>query len=132
MDFYTQVGKVAIGSRLRRLSEALTEDAAEVYSLYSVPADPRWFPVLYVLAEQESSTVTEIAKAIGHSHPSVSQIVKQMKAKGLVSTEKSEQDARVSVIRLSNTGKQAIPNFEQQLRIRVTSGSSELLVIQGE
>lgn len=114
MSFYTQVGKVAVGSRLRRLSEALTEDAAEVYKLYAVPADPRWFPVLYILAQQESATVTEIARAIDHSHPSVSQIVKKMKSKGLVTINKSEQDARVSVVSLSDTGRQAIPSFEQQ------------------
>jgi len=81
MDFYTKVGKVALGSRLRRLSEMLTEDAAEVYKLYGVPTDPRWFPVLHVLSGQESATITEIAQAIGHSHPSVSQIVKKMKAR---------------------------------------------------
>ncbi|MEM9149589.1 MAG: bifunctional helix-turn-helix transcriptional regulator/GNAT family N-acetyltransferase [Cyanobacteria bacterium P01_F01_bin.3] len=114
MDFYSQVGKVAIGSRLRRLSESLTEDAAEVYGLYGVPADPRWFPVLYVLSKQESATVTEIARAICHSHPSVSQIIKQMNAKGLVNIQKSQQDARVSVISLSQTGRQAVPSFEQQ------------------
>lgn len=114
MDFYSQVGKVAVGSRLRRLSEALTEDAAEIYGLYGVPADPRWFPVLYVLSKQKSATVTEIAKAIHHSHPSVSQIIKQMNVKGLVNIQKSKQDTRVSVVSLSPTGRQAVPKFEQQ------------------
>ncbi len=114
MDFYTKVGKVALGSRLRQMSETLTKDAAEVYRLYGVPADPRWFPVLYVLSKQASATITEIAQAIGHSHPSVSQIVKKMKAKGLVNVRKSEQDARVSMVSLSDIGKQAIPDFEQQ------------------
>ncbi|MGC1307004.1 MAG: bifunctional helix-turn-helix transcriptional regulator/GNAT family N-acetyltransferase [Phormidesmis sp.] len=114
MDFYAKIGKVAVGSRLRRLSEALTEDAVEVYRLYGIPADPRWFPVLYVLSQQESATVTEIAQAIGHSHPSVSQIVKKMKAKGLVEVRKRDQDARVSAVSLSDSGKQTIPSFEQQ------------------
>ena len=114
MDFYTKVGKVATGSRLRQLSETLTADAAEVYRLYGVPADPRWFPVLHVLSHQETATVTEIAQVIGHSHPSVSQIVKKMKAKGLVDVRKSVQDARVSLVTLSERGRQIIPNFEQQ------------------
>jgi len=114
MDFYTKVGKVALGSRLRRLSEMLTEDAAEVYKLYGVPTDPRWFPVLHVLSGQESATITEIAQAIGHSHPSVSQIVKKMKARELVTVRKREQDARVSVVSLSDSGKDTIPAFKQQ------------------
>lgn len=103
-----------MGSRLRQLSESLTEDAAEVYSLYGVPADPRWFPVLYVLSKQDSATITEIAQLIRHSHPSVSQIVKKMKATGLVEVRKSRQDARVSKVRLSDSGKQTIPDSEQQ------------------
>ena len=62
MSFYSQVGEVAIGSRLRQLSETLTEGAADIYELYDVPADPRWFPVLYVLSKQEQATITEIAQ----------------------------------------------------------------------
>lgn len=114
MSFYSQVGEVAIGSRLRQLSETLTEGAADIYELYDVPADPRWFPVLYVLANQESATITEIAQHIGHSHPSVSQIVKKMNAKGLAEIKKSSQDARISVVTLSEEGKRILPNFEQQ------------------
>lgn len=114
MNFYSQAGKLAIGSRLRRLSESLTEDATQIYQLYNVPADPRWFPVLYVLSMQENASITEIARTIGHSHPSVSQIVKKMSSKGLVDITKSEEDTRVSVVRLSDAGKQLLPNLEKQ------------------
>ena len=36
MDFYNRVGKKAIGSRLRGLSEMITNDAAKVYHSYMV------------------------------------------------------------------------------------------------
>ena len=114
MNFYSEAGKVAIGSRLRRLSESLTEDATQIYQLYNVPADPRWFPVLYVLSMQKNASITEIARTIGHSHPSVSQIVKKMSSKGLVDITKSDRDTRVSVVRLSEAGKQLLPNLEKQ------------------
>lgn len=110
MDFYFQTGKVALGSRLRRLSEKLTEDAAKIYTLYDVALDPIWFPVFYVLSHKEGASITEIAQIIGHSHPSVSQIVKEMNKKGLATTDKDVEDARVSVVRLSDKGKQLIPN----------------------
>jgi DNA-binding MarR family transcriptional regulator/N-acetylglutamate synthase-like GNAT family acetyltransferase len=114
MDFYSKAGKVALGSRLRRLSERLTEDAAKIYALYEVALDPKWFPVFYVLSHQAEASITEIAQIIGHSHPSVSQIVKEMKQKGLVLTSKSATDARVSVVKLSDTGKQLVPKLEKQ------------------
>lgn len=126
MDFYSQTGKLALGSRLRRLSETLTQDAAKVYALYDVALDPKWFPVFYVLSKQERASITEIAHLIGHSHPSVSQIVKEMSKKGLTTTEKDDQDARVSVVRLANAGKQLIPKIEKQY-VDVTQAVEKLL-----
>jgi hypothetical protein len=34
MDIYNQIGKIALGSRLRRLSEHIVEEAFQVYKLY--------------------------------------------------------------------------------------------------
>ena len=73
MDFYQKTGKMALGSRLRRLSEQITDEAAQIYKLYSIQFQPRWFPVFYVLSHGESKTITQIAQEIGHSHVSVSQ-----------------------------------------------------------
>lgn len=126
MDFYFQVGKLALGSRLRRLSEMLTEDATKVYELYEVPLDPKWFPVFYVLSHKEEASITEIAQIIGHSHPSVSQIVKEMKKKGLVVTTKSTEDARVNIAKLSNAGTQLISKIEKQY-LDVTQAVENLL-----
>jgi DNA-binding MarR family transcriptional regulator len=115
MDFYSQTGKVALGSRLRRLSETLTEDAAKIYALYEVALDPKWFPVFYVLSHQEEASITEIAQMIGHSHPSVSQIVKEMNQKGLTVTDRGVEDARMSFVRLSDQGKQLVPQMEKRV-----------------
>jgi GNAT superfamily N-acetyltransferase/DNA-binding MarR family transcriptional regulator len=127
MNFYSQTGKVALGSRLRRLSESLTEDAAKIYALYDVALDPKWFPVIYVVLQKESTSITEIARIIGHSHASVSQIVKEMNHRGLAVIEKDSKDARVSVVRLSDAAKQLVPNLEQQC-VDVTRAVEELLL----
>ncbi len=113
MEFYAKIGKLALGSRLRRLSEKLTEDAAQIYDLYGVALDPKWFPVFYVLSHQPAASITEIAQQIGHSHPSVSQIVKEMLKAGLITTDKGA-DARVNLVKLSEAGKNLIPALEQQ------------------
>lgn len=126
MDFYHRAGKLALGSRLRRLSERLSEDAVHIYGLYGVPLDPKWFPVFYILSEQEEVSITEIAQAIGHSHPSVSQIVKEMKAAGFVVSGKSAVDARVNVVKLSDQGRQILPKVETQYQ-DVTQAVEELL-----
>jgi DNA-binding MarR family transcriptional regulator/GNAT superfamily N-acetyltransferase len=104
MDFIEKAGKKAIGSRLRRLSERLTADAAQLYQLYGVELQPKWFPVFFVLSEGQEKPVTAIAEEIGHSHPSVIKIIAEMARKGLVTERKGKKDARVNVVSLSKKG----------------------------
>ncbi|HEY0245430.1 MAG TPA: bifunctional helix-turn-helix transcriptional regulator/GNAT family N-acetyltransferase [Mucilaginibacter sp.] len=104
MDFYNKTGKMALGSRLRRLSELVTEQAGEVYKLYAVDMQPKWFPVFYALAEGEEKTITQIAQEIGHSHPSVSTIVKEMMKKGVVKESANKSDGRKNYVMLTNKG----------------------------
>ena len=106
MDFFDKVGVMAISSRLRMLSERMTKNSAAIYQSYAIELHPKWFPVFYVLAKGEEKTITQIAKEIGHSHPSISKIVREMAKKGLVEERKGIKDARKNVIRLSKTGMQ--------------------------
>ncbi|MEN8145926.1 MAG: bifunctional helix-turn-helix transcriptional regulator/GNAT family N-acetyltransferase [Gemmatimonadota bacterium] len=115
MSFFEQVGTMAIGSRLRRLSAVFTDEARRIYSLYDFDFDPRWFPVFYVLSHSEEGlSTTEIAQQIEHSHASVSQIVKAMCAAGWMSSERDARDARVNVIRLSEKSEALLPRLREQ------------------
>ncbi|MFN7117800.1 MAG: GNAT family N-acetyltransferase [Saprospiraceae bacterium] len=124
-DFYTQTGKMALGSRLRRLSDTITEAAAKVYQLYEVDLQPKWFPVFYALSQQDKSSVTEIAHYIGQSHVSVSTIAKEMQKAGLIKLRKSKADARVSELQLTDKGKALLPKIEKQY-LDVTAAVEEL------
>ncbi len=104
MDFYQKTGKMALGSRLRRLSELLTDQAAEVYALYQVDMQPKWFPVFYVLSSGEEKTISQIAQEIGHSHPSVSIIVKEMEKRGVAAKGENQNDKRENYVKLSEKG----------------------------
>jgi DNA-binding MarR family transcriptional regulator/N-acetylglutamate synthase-like GNAT family acetyltransferase len=115
MDFYTMTGKMALGSRLRRLSEQMTEQAAGIYDLYQVDLQPKWFPVFYSLSPTQEKSITDIAREIGHTHPSVSQIVREMAAKGYVIEKKGEQDGRKNFVLLSATGEAVREKMRPQL-----------------
>ncbi len=104
MNFYDKIGKMAIGSRLRRLSELLTDQAAQVYALYGVELQPKWFPVYYALASGEEKSITQIALEIGHSHPSVSTIVKEMIKKDVIIASSAKGDGRKNFVRLTDKG----------------------------
>jgi len=114
MEFFETAGKKAIGSRLRMLTEKITEDAAMIYQLYDVDLQPKWFPVFYILSSGEEKTITSIAKEIGHSHPSVSKIISEMSKRGLVREKKDKTDGRRNMVSLSKKGKELTAKIEDQ------------------
>lgn len=114
MEFFNRTGKVALGSRLRMLTEKITEDAAEIYNIYGIDLQPKWFPVFYVLSKKGANTVTDIAKEIGHSHPSVSKIVAEMIKNEVVTEAKDETDGRRNRIALSEKGLKIAVQIEEQ------------------
>ena len=115
MNFFEETGKVALGSRLRMLTDKVTEDAAQIYKLYDIDMQPKWFPVFYALTREREKTITELAKAIGHSHPSVSKIISEMLKKGYVKESKDKTDGRRNVIKLSRKGAQIAEKIKDQL-----------------
>lgn len=114
MEFFTKTGKMAVGSRLRLLTEKITEDAASIYELYDVQLQPKWFPVFYVLSQGEEKTITAIAQEIGHSHPSVSKIINEMSKKGLVAEKKDKSDGRRNLVSLSKKGQEITLKIQDQ------------------
>ena len=116
MDFFERTGKMAIGSRLRVLTETLTRDAASIYGLYGVDIKPKWFPVFYSLTDEQPKSVTAIAREIGQSHPSVSTIVKEMIKTRLIEEVDDKADRRCTLITLTEYGKSLSQELIAQLR----------------
>lgn len=114
MDFFEKTGRMAIGSRLRMLTDLITADAAQIYNMYGVPIRPKWFPLFFVLTDSRPKTITGIAKEIGHSHPSVSNIVKEMSEKGLIKESTDKEDKRRTLITLSRKGRQIAALLKEQ------------------
>lgn len=116
MEFYNKIGKMALGSRLRRLSEQLTDQAGKVYELYNIDMNPKWFPVFYALAEGEDKSIMQIAHEISHSHPSVSTIVKEMVKNGVAQEISNKSDGRKNFIRLADKGR----DINERIQVQYT------------
>ena len=125
MDFFRKTGMMALGSRLRMLSEKVTSDAAGIYEMYGTNLRPKWFPVYYALSDGSAKTVTAIAKEIGQTHPSVSSILKEMRQAGLVDLRQSSIDGRQTLASLSEEGLRLRESMEQQ-QADVTQAISEI------
>lgn len=126
MSFFKQLGSTALGSRLRRLSEQMTGEAAAVYPLYGLAFEPRWFPVFYLVATQPGQHVGEIAERIGHTHAAVSQVVKELLRQELVSVARGAADQRRSVVTLMAKGAALWPALQAQAA-DVRQATEELL-----
>lgn len=114
MEFFSKTGKLALGSRLRMLADRITDEASRIYKLYGVDLKAKWFPVFFVLSDGEPRTITAIAKEIRHSHPSVSNIIKEMSLAGIVEEKKDQSDGRRNVIELSARGKEIAEKMPDQ------------------
>lgn len=105
MDILRDLGALALGSRLKRLSDRLMQDGIRVYRDSGVAFEPRWFPVYYYLGKVGPSAVTDIARGLGITHPSVNQVAREMIAADLVAAYKDTRDKRKRVLALTKAGK---------------------------
>jgi DNA-binding MarR family transcriptional regulator/GNAT superfamily N-acetyltransferase len=93
--------ELALGSRLKAISESLYSAANAAYRSAGADIDAHWFPVLRYLQVKGPATVTEIAAAIGQTHPAVSQLAAKLRKAGWLTRRVDRSDARRGVLELS-------------------------------
>lgn len=111
-DLLSSLGALALGSRMKRISDRLMQDGIRVYRDSGLTFEPRWFPVYYFLSRNGPSGVTEIARGLGVSHPSVNQIAREMINASVIATYKDMADRRKRVLALTRQGKLLLPALE--------------------
>src|SRR5690349_21065863 len=95
-DHVRSLGRIALGSRLKRLSERLLGDVARVYDAEGIRFKPPWFPLFTLIAEagERGVTVVEAARQLQLTHPAVSQFAKELTKAGLISSRADRNDRR--------------------------------------
>lgn len=94
MNFYSSLGFLVFGSRLRRMSEYFLMEVNKVYEQANIPFDASWFPVFYLLSHQQPMPLIDIAEQLEVSHSAISQMISSLKKKGLVETSPCLEDGR--------------------------------------
>jgi DNA-binding MarR family transcriptional regulator len=107
-DYLDELAELALGSRLKRLSEKMLSDAANVYREFGIDAQPKWFTLLALLHDKKHVNVVEAAELLGLSQPAISQFSRQLADKGLVNVSISKEDSRRKVLSLSKKGKEEV------------------------
>ena len=112
MNTLNQLAELALGSRLKRLSDVFLKNVSDLYKQFGLDFEAKWFPVYYLLANQGSSSITQIAQALGISHPAVVKIAGELEQHGLLTSSKAESDHRKRLLTLSQKGVQLLPRLQ--------------------
>ena len=112
MDYFDQIGTLALASRLRRLLNRLLGEGEMVYRSQEIDFAISWFPIFHILAYRSPLTLTEIASALGMAHPSVIEVTDEMIKKGFVGSRRSREDRRRRNLSLTKKGEKAVARLE--------------------
>ncbi|TWR24468.1 MarR family transcriptional regulator [Mucilaginibacter achroorhodeus] len=105
MNLYQNLGYLVLGSRLRRLSEAFLSEINRIYQSEGIEFDASWFPVFYLLSQNDSLSIKELSDKTEVSHPAASQLITNLKNRNLVETTADPDDARRQLVQFTEKGK---------------------------
>ncbi|WP_329741270.1 bifunctional helix-turn-helix transcriptional regulator/GNAT family N-acetyltransferase [Dyella sp. A6] len=100
--YLASLGKLALASRLKALSDQLYGAVDQVYQLSDAGIESRWLPVLHYLWGAGPHSVTQVAVAIGQAHSAVSQLADKLVRAGMVRRQRDPLDGRRSVLELTD------------------------------
>ncbi len=134
VDTIQKLGALAFASRLRRLSDRLYRDVAQVYDQLDVDVEPRWFPLLFLLSARPPMAVTEAASQLKLTHPAVHQIATAMGRRGLLLSRRDPKDERRRLLALSAKGRRTVSRLRpawdairRQTEALIAESGSDLL-----
>ncbi|WP_343667546.1 MarR family winged helix-turn-helix transcriptional regulator [Chitinophaga sp.] len=125
MSFYSSLGFLVFGSRLRRLSEYFLSEVNKVYEQAGIPFEASWFPVFYILGKEQPMPLIDIAAQLEVSHSAISQLVTGLKKKGLVKTAPCPDDGRRQLVMLSKKGEEMLLQI-QPIWAAITQAMTDL------
>ncbi len=105
-DKLQQFGELGLGSRLKRLSEFMMKEIQLVYTACDIDFDPHLFPIFKVIIDQKVATTTDIQEKLLYTQPAITQALKKLMDKKLISYKTDASDKRKKFFRLSKKGKE--------------------------
>jgi len=94
------------GIRLKKIGENLTSQVGKICKDHNVDVETRWIPVISALYEKGELSVQSLADYLGITHPAVVQLTNQLLQKGFIKTEKLMADKRVTIISITESGRE--------------------------
>jgi|CXWL01.1.fsa_nt_gi DNA-binding MarR family transcriptional regulator len=130
MDLISDLGHLALASRLKRLGDRLQEAVSELYSAQQVSFRARWFPLLAALARESPLSISQLGAIVGLTHTAIAQISSEMEAAGLVASASDPRDGRRRTLGLTAEGLAVLGQL-QPLWTAIERATAELVAESG-
>lgn len=111
-----ELGALALGSRLKRLSDALMQDGGRIYEQVHPGFQSRWVAVFTYLYKKGPTSITALAKGLGVSHPGINKIANELIEVRLVAPYRDRNDKRKRVLALTSSGREKYKVLEPTFR----------------
>lgn len=105
-DALLRYGELGLGSRLKRLSDLLMKETQLIYNTCNIDFDPYLFPIFKVIIDHNTTTTTEIQEVLQYTQPAITQALKKLTDKKLVTYKVDKIDKRKKLFRLSDKGEE--------------------------
>ena len=117
MDLVNELGELALATRLKRLSERLSQDVSKIYHESEVDFEAKYYLILELLNRKKLLGITEISESLQLSHPAVVQFVDQLLQRKLIKVSTDKKDARRRLVSLSPGGKKLLQQIAPVLQV---------------
>lgn len=112
-DLIRQLGYANLDTRLKRISDQMTHSLRAMYRDLDMDTEPNWYLVFWIVNDQPSVSVMEIANKLKFTHQSVINMTNKMINKGYLSSEKDSVDKRKTIFKLTQKAEDNFPLFKQ-------------------
>ena len=103
------------GIRLKKTGEMISSQVTQILSDKKIEFEPRGIYLLIILKEKEQASIKEIAAILGMTHPAIVQMVNSLNNFGLITQSKSVDDKRITLIKLTEKGKEELNSIKPVL-----------------
>jgi len=104
-DQLIEFQELALGSRLKRLSDHMMKEASKIYLELHINFDPYLMPLFKLTSEQGNLTIGELSKRLNVTQPAITQFVTSLIKRKLISAKVDATDKRKRKINLIKKGK---------------------------
>ena len=117
LDSLASLEELALGSRLKRLSEQLMRQASLIYEAQNIVFDPYHMPIYKLIAAEQDLSIGAISEALNVTQPAVTQYVNTLVKRKLVSSSIGNKDKRKRLIRLTKNGEKLLEELKPIWRV---------------